>query len=163
MNYYLILVTKFRKKVLTDEMAGRLREIFERIQPSYGITLEEINHDRDHVQILFRAEPKSPLSKFINAFKSASSRLLKKEFPQIMERIWGGKRLWSKSYCLLTAGGAPPETVKAFIEQQGSQEKPSKRGITRREISRSSLFLRSVVECKEGVRSQRNRKLDKFR
>ena len=55
LNYYLILVTKFRKKVLTDEMTGRLKVIFERIQPPYGITLREINHDRDHVHIVIRS------------------------------------------------------------------------------------------------------------
>ena len=132
LNYHLILVTKFRRKVLTDEMTGRLKEIFERIQPSYGITLKEINHDKDHVHILFKAEPKSELSKFINAYKSASSRLLKKEFPEITEKIWGGKMLWSKSFCLLTAGGAPLDIIKAYIEQQGEQEKPSKRKITQR-------------------------------
>lgn len=62
--YHLILVIKYRKKVLND--------------PNYHITLEEWNHDQDHVHIMFRAHPKSELSKFINAYKSASSRLIKK-------------------------------------------------------------------------------------
>ncbi len=48
------------------------------ISPKYHITLEEWNHDEDHVHIMFRAHPKSELSKFINAYKSASSRLIKK-------------------------------------------------------------------------------------
>ena len=76
--YHLILVIKYRKKVLTDPVSDRTREIFEYIAPKYHVTLEEWNHDRDHVHIMFRAHPKSELSKFINAYKSASSRLIKK-------------------------------------------------------------------------------------
>ena len=76
--YHLILVIKYRKKILTDPVSERAREIFEYIAPKYHVTLEEWNHDRDHVHIMFRAHPKSELSKFINACKSASSRLIKK-------------------------------------------------------------------------------------
>ena len=55
--------------------------------PRYGIVLEEWNHDIDHVHVMFRAQPKTELSEFINAYKSASSRLLKKEYPEIRENF----------------------------------------------------------------------------
>lgn len=65
---------------------------------NYNITIQEWNHDKDHVHILFKAHPKSEISKFINAYKSASSRLLKKEFPEIRQRLWkeyfGSKSFW---------------------------------------------------------------------
>ena len=64
--------------------------MFERIEKSYGITLVEWNHDIDHIHIMFKAQPKTELSKFINAYKSASSRLIKKEFPDI-KNIFGKK------------------------------------------------------------------------
>ena len=47
--YHLILVVKYRKKVLNDPISDRAREIFEYIAPKYHITLEEWNHDEDHV------------------------------------------------------------------------------------------------------------------
>ena len=72
------MVIKYRRKILNDEISERAKEIFEYIAPGYGIVLEEWNHDADHVYVMFRAQPKTELSKFINAYKSASSRLLKK-------------------------------------------------------------------------------------
>ena len=99
-------------------VSARAREIFEYIAPKYGITVEEWNHDMDHVHVLFRAQPKSELSKFINAYKSASSRLLKQEFPQIRQKLWK-EYFWSRSFCLLTTGGAPIEVVRRYIENQG--------------------------------------------
>ena len=75
--YYLVMVIKYRRKILNDERSEGAKEIFEHIAPGYGIVLEEWNHDTDHVHVMFRAQPKTELRKFINACNSASSRLLK--------------------------------------------------------------------------------------
>lgn len=88
LNYHLILVIKYRRKVLNDDISNRLKEIFEYISPNYNITLEEWEHDKDHIHVLFKAHPKSELSKFINAYKSASSRLIKKEFSNMKKFLW---------------------------------------------------------------------------
>jgi putative transposase len=120
LHYHLVLVTKYRRKVIDDIISNRLKEIFEKIQDNYNITLQEWNHDKDHVQILFKAHPNSELSKFINAYKSASSRLIKKEYPKIKEQLWK-EYFWSRSYCLLTTGGAPIEVIKKYIESQGKE------------------------------------------
>jgi len=118
--YHLVLVVKYRRKVFDDEISSRAKEIFEYIAPTYKITLQEWNHDKDHVHILFKAHPKTEISKFINAYKSASSRLLKKEFPKIRQYLWK-EYFWSRSFCLLTAGGAPLDIIKKYIESQGDK------------------------------------------
>ena len=81
---------------------------------------EEWNHDIDHVHVMFKAQPTTELSKFINAYKSASSRLIKKEFPFIKSQLWK-EYFWSRSFCLLTSGGAPIEVLRQYIESQGSK------------------------------------------
>ena len=118
--YHLIMVTKYRRKVIYNDISMRGKEIFERIAPGYGITLEEWNHDQDHVHVMFRAIPSTEISKFINAYKSASSRLLKKEFPKIRSKLWK-EAFWSQSFCLMTAGGAPIEVIRQYIESQGEK------------------------------------------
>ena len=120
LHYHLILVVKYRRKVIDDTISQRLKEIFEYIQPSYNITLQEWNHDKDHVHILFSAHPKTELTKFINAYKSASSRLVKKEFSQIRDLLWQ-EYFWSRSFCLISVGGAPIEVLKRYIESQGER------------------------------------------
>lgn len=120
MHYHLILVTKYRRKVFDDTISNRAREIFEYIAPRYGITVEEWNHDGDHIHVLFRAQPKSELSKFINTYKSASSRLLKKEYPTIRRQLWR-EYFWSRSFCLLTTGDAPLDVIRRYVETQGEK------------------------------------------
>ena len=120
LNYHLVLVVKYRRKVIDDEISKRLREIFEYIEPAYKISLQEWNHDKDHVHVLFSAHPKSELSKFLNIYKSASSRLIKQENPRIRKQLWK-EFFWSRSYCLISTGGAPIEVIKKYIESQGER------------------------------------------
>ena len=125
MHYHLVLVVKYRRQIFNDEISNRAREIFEYIAPNYNITTEEWNHDKNHVHILFKAHPNTEISRFINAYKSAGSRLLKKEFPQIRQKLWE-ERFWSQSFCLLTTGEAPIEVIKKYIESQGQNDRRRK-------------------------------------
>ena len=122
LNYHLVLVTKYRKKVFDDAISARSKEIFVYIGENYHITLVEWNHDKDHVHILFRAHPNTQIGRFINAYKSASSQLLKKEYPQIREKLWK-ETFWSQSFCLLTTGGVPIEVIRKYIESQGMSKR----------------------------------------
>ncbi|MEK6263299.1 MAG: IS200/IS605 family transposase [Clostridium sp.] len=118
LNYHLVLVVKYRREVIDDKISNRLKEIFEYIAPKYNIILEEWNHDKDHIHLLFRSNPNTEISKFLNAYKSASSRLIKKDFPLIRNKLWK-EYFWSRSYCLITTGGAPIDIVRKYIENQG--------------------------------------------
>lgn len=115
-------MTKYRRQVIDDELSKFAKSTFERIAEPYHITLVKWNHDKDHVHILFKAQPKTELTKFINAYKSASSRLIKRDYPRIKQFLWK-EMFWSKSFCLLTTGGAPIEVIKNYIQNQVTNHK----------------------------------------
>lgn len=117
-HFHLILVVKNRRQVINDEISERLKEIFRGIEGNYNIALEEMNFDLDHVHILFSSEPNSNISKFINAYKSASSRLIKKDYPSIRSRLYK-EAFWSQSFCLISTGEVSIKTIKKYIESQG--------------------------------------------
>lgn len=118
MHYHLIMVVKYRRKVINNTVSERLRNIFEYIAPGYGIKVETWNHDIDHVHILFAGKPSSDLSGFINSYKSASSRIIKKDFPNIKNYLWKDA-FWSRSYCLITTGGVTADIIAKYISSQG--------------------------------------------
>ena len=70
------------------------------------------------IQSTSKSHPNTEISKFINAYKSASSRLIKKEFPVIRKQLWK-EYFWSRSFCLITTGGVPIDVIKKYIENQG--------------------------------------------
>ncbi|HFJ9318622.1 IS200/IS605 family transposase [Bacillus anthracis] len=118
--YHLVLVVKYRRNVFDDEMSDYAKDMFVRLSENYNITLVEWNHDVDHVHILFKAHPNTEMTKFINAYKSASSRLIKRDFPQVKKKLWK-EMFWSRSFCLLTTGGSPIDVVKTYIENQSEK------------------------------------------
>uniref|UniRef100_UPI000CD8A1BE IS200/IS605 family transposase n=2 Tax=Bacillus thuringiensis TaxID=1428 RepID=UPI000CD8A1BE len=109
--YHLVLVVKYRRNVFDDHMSDYAKDMFVRLSENYNITLVEWNHDVDHVHILFKAHPNTEMTKLINAYKSASSRLIKRDFPQVKKKLWK-EMFWSRSFCLLTTGGSPIDVVK---------------------------------------------------
>lgn len=121
LNYHLVLVVKYRRKVIDNEVSNRLKEIFEYVTRSYGITITEWNSDKDHIHCLLKAKPNTNLSRFLNSYKSMSSRLIKKEYPTIRKYLWK-EYFWSPSYCLITTGGATIEVIKRYIENQGLKD-----------------------------------------
>ncbi len=118
--YHLVLVVKYRRNVFDDDMSDYAKDMFVRLSENYNITLVEWNHDVDHVHILFKAHPNTEMTKFINAYKSASSRLIKRDFPQVKKKLWK-EMFWSRSFCLLTTGGSPIDVVKKYVENQGEK------------------------------------------
>ena len=117
LNYHLVMVIKYRRKVINDEVSEYLKHQFVRVGEFYGVTLQEWNHDVDHVHVLFRATPHTEIAKFLNAYKSSSSRMVKKKFPEITQYLWKSA-FWTQNYCLISTGGAPLEVVKKYIENQ---------------------------------------------
>ena len=84
------------------------------------------------MHILFKSEPKTELVAFINAYKSASSRLIKKEFPHIRHYLWK-EYFWSRSYFLATTGGVTLEVLKKYVENQGIEDnRPKKQYMTKK-------------------------------
>ena len=118
--YHLIMVTKYRRKVINDSISKELMNMFSYIGKNYGIMIEEWNHDIDHVHVMFKSIPSTNISKFINAYKSASSRIIKKKYPKIKEKLLK-EYFWSQSYCLITTGEVTIETIRKYIEGQGDK------------------------------------------
>ena len=59
LNYHLVLVVKYRRKIFDDQISERAKEIFEYIAPTYKIQVVEWNHDEDHIHVMFEAQPKT--------------------------------------------------------------------------------------------------------
>lgn len=81
-------------------MSDYAKDMFVRLSENYNITLVEWNHDVDHVHILFKVHPNTEMTKFVNAYKSASSRLIKRDFSQVKKPL--ERDVWSRSFCTRT-------------------------------------------------------------
>jgi putative transposase len=120
MHAHLIFVTKYRRKVFTEDVMRELRLIFSSVCRDFGASLAEFEGERDHVHLLINYPPKISISKLVNSLKGVSSRLIRnKGYSSIQDALWG-KNLWSPSYFAGSCGGAPILIIRQYIENQQS-------------------------------------------
>ena len=122
LTYHLVLVTKYRKKCLSNEMLNRLEEIIKKNCTDWEIDLIEFKGEADHVHILLDMHPNIMPSKFINNLKTVSSRLIRKEFEEELKPYYWKPVLWTRAYCLLTTGGATIDVIREYIQKQKRPE-----------------------------------------
>lgn len=117
MHVHLVFVAKYRRKVFDGDAVQRLRTIFGKVCTGFEAHLIEMDGEDDHVHLLVEYPPKLAISALVNSLKGVSSRLLRKERPDIRDRYWKGV-LWSPSYFASSCGGAPISIIRQYIEQQ---------------------------------------------
>jgi putative transposase len=122
LNYHFVQCIKYRRKALDfPEIIDDLKQRSIRIAESYGMEIISIETDLDHVHILFKAKPQSDLLKFINNWKSATSKALRNKYhDRIKDKLWGDT-FWSVSYCLISTGQTTLEQVKKYVESQNDK------------------------------------------
>ena len=119
LNYHLVLVTKYRRKCINADRMRRLKEILNELCKKWDSKLIEFNGESDHIHLLIELNPKIAPSVFVNNLKTVSSRLIRRDFlPHLRKFYWKDPVFWSRSYCILTCGGAPLSVIKQYIEQQ---------------------------------------------
>ena len=119
MHVHLVFVAKYRRKVFDGDAIERLRAIFGKVCTGFEAHLIEVDGEDDHVHLLVEYPPKLAVSALVNSLKGVSSRLLRKERPDIRDRYWKGV-LWSPSYFASSCGGAPISIIRQYIEQQAT-------------------------------------------
>lgn len=119
LQFHYVACIKYRRKVLVDEVAERLKAVNRSVAEAYDITIIEQETAIDHIHILFVSKPQIQLSKFVNSLKSVSARLLFQEFPELKQQLWKG-HLWSPSYFLASTGQVTLEDLKKYVENQNA-------------------------------------------
>ena len=115
-KYHVVWVTKYRRPVLNSEVEIRLKEILKNIATEIKVEILEMEvGDMNHVHLLVSLDPQFGVHKAVKRFKGASSRYLRKEFPQLKSRL---PTLWTNSYFVSTVGGAPLAKIKEYIQNQ---------------------------------------------
>jgi putative transposase len=117
LHVHLVFVTKYRGKVFDSDAIERLKIVFQKVCLDFEAELVEVNGEAEHVHLLINYPPKHSVSSLVNSLKGVSSRLLRRERPDIEKRYWKNV-LWSPSYFAASCGGAPLNVLKQYVEQQ---------------------------------------------
>jgi putative transposase len=118
LHYHLILTTKYRRGVLTEEQTHFIHEVISGFTDNYGVELTTLDGEDDHVHILFRAKPPTDLVKFTNTVKGAIARRIRNEYADELKTDLWGDSFWNDSYCLISTGQVSLAVLKQYVENQ---------------------------------------------
>ena len=121
---HLVFTTKYRRKVMTPEILDEMKTTLKETAVKLGCTPLEINGEADHVHLLLRFPADSSVSSLVNSLKTVSSRMIRKNHPDILH---GGRTglFWSRSYFAATAGGVTLDVLKTYVEKQATKGRHS--------------------------------------
>lgn len=114
-QYHVIFCPKYRRKVLTDGIDERLKELIIEKQEEYGFEVLDMEVMPDHVHLLLDVDPKIGIYSIITKIKGYTSKQLREEFPALKKRI---PTLWTHSKFISSAGSVTLDVVKRYIEEQ---------------------------------------------
>ena len=118
LTYHLVVVTKFRKKCISNKIYNDLNAHFKRLLEGKDCKLLEFGGEKDHVHVMFSTPPQVQLSKVVNSLKTSTSRLIRRDYNNYLKKFYSKKYFWSRSYCIVSTGGASIDVVKEYIENQ---------------------------------------------
>jgi putative transposase len=115
LKYHLVWCPKYRRPVLVDAVAGRLRELIAEKADELGMTIHALEVRPDHLHLFVEADPTRCVAEIVNRLKGSTSRLLRQEFPALRSRL---PTLWSRSYFAGSIGHVSAATIERYIAEQ---------------------------------------------
>jgi putative transposase len=121
LTYHIVFTPKYRRRVLQGDLVRRLQEIFYQCAEVNRWFVHEIEIMPDHVHLLIQLPPTLPLSQALMYLKGGSSKILRKEYPEIEEFLWGDS-FWQDGYFAETNGRIDEKAMREYIRNQKNQE-----------------------------------------
>ena len=114
-KFHIVWCPKYRRKVLTGEIANRLVALLYEKATERGMSIESIEIMPDHVHLFISSDPTMGVAEIVNRLKGYTSRILRQEFPSLKSKL---PTLWSRSYYAGSVGHVSEYTIRKYIEAQ---------------------------------------------
>ena len=131
LKYHVIWCTKYRYRVLTGEVANRVRELVREICQTNYVEIISGSMSPDHIHLLLSVPPSISISKLMQYIKGKSSHKILMEFSHMKKRYWG-QHIWGRGYFAVTVGNVNEAEVQEYIEKQEIEHREDNFLITQR-------------------------------
>ena len=76
-----------------------------------------MNIQVDHVHVVIQIKPSNSVAEVVQILKGGTSRVIRKEFPELEEFLWGDS-FWADGYFAESIGQIDEEVIKKYIREQ---------------------------------------------
>ena len=116
-KFHIVWITKYRKKILTGEVANRIRELIRQYCKKMDVEIIKGHIAKDHIHLFVSVPPHLSVSNLVKELKGKSSWKIMSEFKTISKQFWG-RHLWGRGYFVSSSGNITDETIMKYIENQ---------------------------------------------
>ena len=120
LQYHIVWITKYRRKVLTGKLKERLQIILMQVCEQNNIIILKGKVMEDHVHLMVSCPPKISVSKMIQLLKGRASKMLQDEFPDLKKKYWG-QHIWGTGYFVRSVGAVTEEMIRNYVESQNDE------------------------------------------
>ena len=121
-HYHIVFPVKYRKALLSDDIAKTIKEISKRITERYELEIEQVGCDEDHIHLLISIHPKYSVGQFVRLYKSITAKQIFLKFPEVKKDLWGGE-FWTDGYYVATVGEKGNwSVVERYVKNQGKHD-----------------------------------------
>lgn len=125
LQYHLVQVVKYRRNVFTsDDIVDFLKQKVKEISSTFDVEIINQECDKDHIHIIFKAKPTLNIPKYLNALKTITSREIKRNFPEVKQKLWKNA-FWAPSYFITTTGQVTLDQLKKYVDSQEAKRNAS--------------------------------------
>ncbi len=121
LKIHVVWIPKYRKPVLTGDVAVRVREIIRRIASEHELEILSGKVARDHVHVFLSYRPTQRVSQIMQWLKGISSRVLLQEFPRLRKEFWG-RHFWARGYLAVSSGTITDDMIREYIDEQEGEQ-----------------------------------------
>ena len=120
LKVHIIWIPKYRKKVLTGQVATRARDVLRQIAMEHELDIISGKISKDHIHMFIGYRPTQNVSKIVQWLKGISSRILLSEFAYLRKQFWG-RHLWARGYLAVSSGTITDEMIQQYIDEQDGE------------------------------------------
>jgi putative transposase len=113
----LVWASKYRRRVLTGQVAIRAREVLRHIALEHEIEIIAGKVLNDHIHLFIGYGPTQNVNQIVQWFKDMSSQMLLSEFAHLRSQFSGGS-LWSRGYLAVSSEDMTDEMIRRYVEDQ---------------------------------------------
>ena len=120
LQYHLIFVCKYRKKLLIKSIADDIKQLSYEICNKHNVTIKEMETDKDHIHYLIETEPNISVSQIVNLMKSYITYHIWERHQEFLSKhFWKEHTLWTDGYFVCSVGNVSEKTLREYIKNQG--------------------------------------------
>ena len=120
LQYHLIFVCKYRKKLLIGNIENEIKLLSKEICDKMGIRIKAMETDKDHIHYMIETDTKDSISKIVRGIKSYVTYHIWKNNSKYLEKhFWKERTFFTDGYFIYSIGNVSEKMLKEYIDNQG--------------------------------------------